>query len=114
MTESTLFTAGNTPNAPRSDLPDLLQALATDLRELDYTVDGVAGLRREIAKRPEVFVGVFTEKMLTYALGRGIEYYDMPAVRKIVRDAAADDFRWSSIILGIAKSAPFQMRSSEP
>ena len=52
-------------------------------------------------------------KLLTYALGRGAEYYDMPAVRRTVRDAAANDYRWSSLILGIAKSLPFQMRRAE-
>jgi hypothetical protein len=51
-----------------------------------------------------------TEKMLTYALGRGIEYYDMPAVRKIVRDAKASNYRFSSIVLGITRSVPFQMK----
>ena len=51
-----------------------------------------------------------TEKLLTYALGRGLEYYDMPAVRKIVRDAARNDYRASSLILGVVDSLPFQMR----
>ena len=51
-----------------------------------------------------------TERLLTYALGRGVEPVDMPAIRKIVRDAAAGDYRWSSMILGIVKSVPFQMR----
>ena len=73
-------------------------------------MDGVAALRREIAARPEVFVGVLTEKMLTYAMGRGIEHYDMPAVRKIVRDARATNYRFSSIVLGVARSVPFQMK----
>jgi hypothetical protein len=79
-------------------------------------VDGVDALRREIARRPEVFVGVLTEKMLTYAVGRGLEYYDMPAVRTIVRDARAANYRFSSIVLGVARSVPFQMKetSSEP
>ena len=58
------------------------------------------------------FVRTFTEKLLTYALGRGVEYYDMPDLRKIVRDAAPSDYRWSSLILGIAKSGPFQMRAA--
>jgi hypothetical protein len=58
------------------------------------------------------FVRAVTEKLLTYTLGRGIEYYDAPAVRGIVRSAAADDYRWSSVVLGIVKSAPFQMRRS--
>ncbi len=74
------------------------------------SVDGVAALRAEIAKRPDVFVGVLTEKMLTYAMGRGIEHYDMPAVRKIVRDARASNYRFSSIVLGVARSVPFQMK----
>ena len=51
-----------------------------------------------------------TEKLMTYALGRSVEYYDMPAVRQIVRDAARDNYRFSSIVMGIVKSAPFQMR----
>ena len=65
-----------------------------------------------LAKRPEVFVGVLTEKMLTYALGRGLEYYDMPAVRKIVQDARATDYRFSSIVLGVVASVPFQMKET--
>jgi mono/diheme cytochrome c family protein len=73
-------------------------------------VDGVVGLRRNLVEHPEIFIGVMTEKMLTYALGRGLEYYDMPAVRRIVRDAKASDFRFSSIVLGVARSTPFQMK----
>jgi hypothetical protein len=53
-----------------------------------------------------------TEKMLTYALGRGLEYYDMPAVRKIVHDGRSSDYRFSSIVLGIVKSTPFQLRET--
>jgi hypothetical protein len=77
------------------------------------SLDGVAGLRRALAAKPEIFIGVMTEKMLTYALGRGIEYYDMPAVRKVVQDARSKDYRFSSIVLGIVKSMPFQMRESK-
>ena len=73
-------------------------------------IDGINGLRREIAARPDVFVGVLTERMLTYALGRGLEYYDMPAVRKIVQDARATNYRFSSIVLGVTRSVPFQMK----
>jgi hypothetical protein len=76
-------------------------------------LDGVAGLRQALVAQPEVFIGVMTEKMLTYALGRGIEYYDMPAVRKVVQDSRNKDYRFSSIVLGIAKSAPFQMREAK-
>ena len=56
-----------------------------------------------------MFVETFTEQLLTYALGRGVEEYDRPVLRQIMREAASDD-RWSSIILGIINSAPFQMR----
>jgi len=73
-------------------------------------IDGVVGLRNMLTARPETFVGVMTEKMLTYALGRGLEYYDMPAVRKIVRDSGSQDFRFSSLIMGIVKSTPFEMK----
>lgn len=73
---------------------------------------GVSGLERALLSRPEVFVGVLTEKLLTYALGRGVEHYDMPAVRKIVRNARAHDYRFSAIIREIVNSLPFQMRRS--
>ncbi len=75
-------------------------------------VDGPAALRQMLVSRPETFVGVMTEKLLTYALGRGVEYYDMPAVRNIVRDAGVNDYRFSSLILGVVKSTPFQMKLS--
>lgn len=73
---------------------------------------GPAGLRGILLDRSDLFVGTLTQKMMTYALGRGLEYYDMPTVRQIVREAAGDDYRWSSIVLGIVRSAPFQMRRS--
>jgi hypothetical protein len=72
--------------------------------------DGPAGLREVLTGKREMFVETATERLLTYALGRGVEEYDHPVLRKIVRGAAADDYRWSSIILGIVNSAPFQMR----
>jgi mono/diheme cytochrome c family protein len=72
----------------------------------------VAGLETALLRRPEVFVGTLTEKLLTYALGRGVDYYDAPATRTIVRSARARNFRMSSIILGVVKSRPFQMRKS--
>jgi hypothetical protein len=71
---------------------------------------GVAGLRTALLKHPEVFVETVTEKLMTYGLGRGLQHYDMPVVRGIVRDAAKQDYRFNSLILGIVKSAPFQMR----
>src|SRR6267142_1061417 len=58
------------------------------------------------------FARTLTEQLLTFALGRGVEYYDAPAVRKIVRDAEKDGYRFSSLILGIVKSVPFQMRGA--
>jgi hypothetical protein len=73
--------------------------------------EGLAGLRGIMEGRREDFVSTATEKLLVYALGRGVEYYDQPAIRKIVREAASGDYRWSSIIVGITKSAPFQMRT---
>ncbi|HXH24374.1 MAG TPA: DUF1592 domain-containing protein, partial [Vicinamibacterales bacterium] len=76
-------------------------------------VDGPAALRAALRARPEVFVGTVTEKLLTYALGRGLEPRDMPVVRRIVRDAAARDYSLQSIIVGIVKSVPFQMRTSQ-
>jgi hypothetical protein len=72
----------------------------------------VDGLEAALLRRPELFVGAFTEKLLTYALGRGVEYYDAPSVRAVVREAPTEDFRVSSIILGVVKSQPFQMRKS--
>jgi len=73
----------------------------------------VNGLRAALTAHPERFVNTFTEKLLTYALGRGLEYYDMPAVRKILSDTAADNYRMQSIVLGIVKSYPFQYRRIE-
>ena len=75
-------------------------------------LDGVDGLEDGLLSRPDLFVGRLTEKLLTFALGRGVEYYDAPAIRAIVREAGADDYRFSSLILGIVKSVPFQMRNS--
>jgi hypothetical protein len=77
------------------------------------TFAGVAGLRKALLDRPELFVMTFTEKLLTYALGRGLEYNDAPAVRAIMRSAGSDNYRFSSLILGIVRSTPFQMRRSE-
>jgi hypothetical protein len=75
-------------------------------------IAGPSALRQHLVARPEAFVGTMTEKMLTYALGRGLEFYDMPAVRGIVRDAGRSDYHFTSLVLGIVKSVPFQMRSN--
>jgi hypothetical protein len=78
---------------------------------LDGTkVDGVVSLRRALLRQPDLFVGTVVEKLMTYALGRGVAADDMPSVRAIVRDAAARDDRFSALVLGIVKSTPFTMR----
>jgi mono/diheme cytochrome c family protein len=80
----------------------------------DKEFRGIDGLEAALLRRPELFVQTLTENLLTFALGRGVEYYDAPAIRKIVRDAEKDGYRFSSVILGIVKSVPFQMRRAEP
>jgi hypothetical protein len=74
-------------------------------------LDGPLALRRALLERSDVFATVATEKLLTYAVGRGVQYQDMPAIRAIVRDAARDKYRFSALVLGIVKSTPFQMRT---
>ena len=76
-------------------------------------LEGAAGLRSFLLSRSDQFVRTVTEKLLTYALGRDIEHFDAPVVRQIIRTAGADDYRWSSVILEIVKSMPFQMRRAE-
>ena len=73
---------------------------------------GPASVREMLLANREDFVGTVTEKLLTYALGRGVEYYDFPAVRRIVHGAEPNGYRWSSLILGIVESTPFQMREA--
>ena len=73
-------------------------------------IDGVVSLRKAILARPDLFAGTMTEKLLVYALGRGLDDHDMPVVRAILRTAAAHDYRFSSLILGVVGSVPFQMR----
>lgn len=73
---------------------------------------GVSGLRAALLQSPDAFIGTMSEKLLTYALGRGLEYYDGPAVRKIVRSAQDSELRFSAMILAIVNSTPFQMRTA--
>ena len=73
--------------------------------------NGVNGLRDVLLSKPEQFVINLTETLMVYALGRGVEYYDMPALRKIVRDSSDEGYKLSSLVLGIIQSVPFQMRS---
>jgi mono/diheme cytochrome c family protein len=76
-------------------------------------INGPVELRQALLRYSDQIVSNMTEKLITYALGRGVEYYDMPVVRSITADAAEDDYRFSSIVMGIVTSAPFQMRASE-
>ena len=76
------------------------------------TIDGPAGVRDYLMGRGDEVVRTVTRKLLEYALGRSLEYYDAPALRQLVRDVEQKDNRWSSLILGIVESAPFQMRSA--
>jgi mono/diheme cytochrome c family protein len=77
-------------------------------------VDGIAGVKQLILRDPERFAGAIAEKLLMYGVGRNIQYYDQPAVRKIVHDAAADNYKFSTLVLGVVQSTPFQMRMSKP
>jgi hypothetical protein len=88
---------GDTPIDPSGVMPD------------GTKLDGPATLRQALLANPDQFVEVVGEKLLTYALGRGIEYYDRPALRKVVRAAASDGYRWSALVLAITESLPFRM-----
>jgi hypothetical protein len=77
-------------------------------------INGLSGLRAALLQDPEQFPRTVTEKLMAYALGRRLEYYDRPEVRKIVHDAAAKQYRWSSLIVGIVESPAFLMRTSQP
>ncbi len=76
-------------------------------------VADVDGLEDALLDRPDLFAGLLAERLLTFALGRGVEHYDAPAIRKVVRKAGASDYRFSSLVLGVASSTPFQMRRSQ-
>jgi hypothetical protein len=76
------------------------------------TFEGAHGLEDGLMARPDLFVATLTEKLLTFALGRGMDYYDAPAIRKIVRDAEPQNYQFSAIVAGIAQSVPFQMRTA--
>jgi hypothetical protein len=76
------------------------------------TFSGVAGVRALVAAKPEAFVTTLTAKLLTYALGRALEPPDMPAVRRIVRDAASGGYRWSALVEGVVRSVPFQWKQA--
>ena len=86
---------------------------ATGALPSGVTFTGVPGLKKALLDRPDMFATTVTEKLLTYALGRGIDYYDAPTVRAIRRDARGKDYHFSSLIAGVVKSTPFQMRRSQ-
>jgi hypothetical protein len=92
--------AANTPIDASGSLPD------------GSRFNGARGLIDAILRRPDAFANTVTERLMTYATGRGIEYFDAPAIRAVRRDAAAQDYRFSAIVLGIVKSVPFQMRAA--
>ncbi|HEX6994458.1 MAG TPA: DUF1592 domain-containing protein [Gammaproteobacteria bacterium] len=93
---------GGLPIEATSELPDGTE------------IDGVDGVKQLLLRDPERFVGAVTEKLLMYALGRNVQYYDKPAVRRIVRDAAAENYTFAALIRGIVKSVPFRMRQAPP
>jgi len=76
-------------------------------------IDGLAGLKQALLAKPDQFASAVTEKLLMYALGRNLQYYDVPAVRGIVRAAARDGYTFSTLVSGIVKSTPFQMRTAQ-
>jgi mono/diheme cytochrome c family protein len=85
---------------------------STGTTSIGQPVNSPEELRAALASDPTLFVHTLTEKLLTFALGRGLEYYDMPVVRRIVADASAQGYSFESIVLGVARSVPFRMRSA--
>jgi hypothetical protein len=84
-------------------------------RDADNPIDaeaGITGLKKMLLEHSNEFVGAVTEKLLMYAVGRNLQYYDAPAIREIVRSAAPGKYGFSSLVLGVVKSTPFQMRKS--
>jgi hypothetical protein len=77
-------------------------------------IDGAAELREALLDDPTIFVDTVTQKLLTYALGRGLQYYDMPVVRHLLEEARGDHYKFSDIVIGIVESAPFKMRARGP
>ena len=77
-----------------------------------FPLNGPADLREYLMSRPDQFVSTVAEKLLTYALGRGVEEYDRPVIRKMVRELEPGKYKWSALVVAIAKSTPFQMRKS--
>jgi hypothetical protein len=76
--------------------------------------EGIAGLKRELVRQPELFVGTVAERLLMYAVGRNLQYYDAPAVRSVLREASPSRYTLASLVLGVVKSRPFQFREESP
>ena len=89
-------------------MPDTCRSTSRSRSESGTTVRGPSELRAALLQHPEQFAQTLTEKLTMYALGRGVEYYDMPEIRKIVKDARRDNYRFSSIVTGIISSPEFQ------
>ena len=94
------------------DDDDYRGRVAVGLGPVKLRFNGIAGLESSLLKRPELFVGTLSEKLLTFALGRGIETSDAPAIRAIVRKGQTADYRFAALIEAIVTSTPFQMRNS--
>ncbi len=77
-------------------------------------VNGLQVVKNLLLKDPDRFVGALTEKLMMYAVSRNVQYFDRPAIRQIVRDAAPGNYKFEALVLGVAKSAPFQMRMAKP
>ena len=80
---------------------------------VDGPINGAAELQQALLAHPELFTSTVIERLLTYGLGRGMEYYDAPAIRQAAREAGKDDYRFSSVIMAVVNSEPFQMRMSK-
>jgi hypothetical protein len=85
---------------------------ATGVLPEGTAIEGIAGLKQELLRQPEQFIGTVAERLLMYAVGRNLQYYDAPAVRAIVRDAARDRHTFASLVSGVVRSRPFRMREA--
>ena len=96
----------------RTEYPHGAPIDASAVMPSGQTVEGLVGLRAMLLSQPEQFAGTVASKLLSFALGRQLDHHDRPFVRQVVRDAAADDYRWSALILGVVRSPAFLMRKS--
>ena len=96
----------------RTEYPHGAPIDASAVMPSGQTVEGLVGLRAMLLSQPEQFAGTVASKLLSFALGRQLDHHDRPFVRQVVRDAAADDYRWSALILGVVRSPAFLMRTA--